>query len=238
MMLNVVICDDIQAHALALQSLLSQLGMYECTTCESLSQLNQVITKQGEPDILFLDIRLKNADGVSDVPKLLNERTRTQIIFVTGYPLENCERVYEVSHAYFLTKPVTLERLEKAVRAAEKHLDEISQTITIKCGASLYSLFTSDILYMESNRRKVLIHTTDRIYEVYDQLQTLTQLAGPKFIQCHKSYSVNLQYARTIDGHSFSLSTGEQIPISQRAYTKVKHVFTQYLGMNRSKKLN
>lgn len=234
-MLNVVICDDIRAHALALQSLLSQLGTYECTICESLAQLSQVIAKQGEPDILFLDIRLQNADGVTDIPKLLNECTRTQIIFVTGYPLENCERVYDVSHAYFLTKPVTLERLEKAVRAAEKHLEELSQTITIKCGATLYSLFTADILYMESNRRKVLIHTSDRTYEVYDHLQTLTQLAGPKFIQCHKSYSVNLQYTRTIDGHSFYLSTGQQIPISQRAYAKVKRVFVQYLGVSTRK---
>jgi len=157
---------------------------------------------------------------------------------VTGYPLENCERVYDVAHAYFLTKPVTLERLEKAVRAAEKHLNELSQTITIKCGATLHSLFTADILYMESNRRKVLIHTVERVYEVYEQLQPLTQLAGPKFIQCHKSYSVNLQYARTIDGRFFYLSTGEQIPISQRAYTKVKRAFVQYLGVEHAQKLN
>ena len=237
-MLNAVICDDIPAHALEIQSLLSQLGTYECTVCESLPQLNQVIAAQGGPDILFLDIRLKNADGVSEIPKLLNERTRTQIIFVTGYPLENCERVYDVAHAYFLTKPVTLERLEKAVRAAEKHLNELSQTITIKCGATLHSLFTADILYMESNRRKVLIHTVERVYEVYEQLQPLTQLAGPKFIQCHKSYSVNLQYARTIDGRFFYLSTGEQIPISQRAYTKVKRAFVQYLGVEHAQKLN
>lgn len=237
-MLNVVICDDIRAHAREIQSLLSQVGTYECTICESLTELSQVIAKQGEPDIMFLDIHLKNADGVSDVPKLLNERTRTQIIFVTGYPLENCERVYDVSHAYFLTKPVTLERLEKAVRAAEKRLDEISQTITIKCGASFYSLFTSNILYMESNRRKVLIHTVNRTYEVYDQLHALTQLAGPKFIQCHKSYSVNLDHTLSIDGRSFFLSTGEQIPISQRAYTKVKRAFAQYLEMKHSQKLN
>ncbi len=184
----------------------------------------------GEPDILFMDIQLAGNDGVSVSANLLSPGTRTQLIFVTGY-VEHCVRVYEVPHIYFLTKPVEENILWKALMTAEKKLDQLDQgMIVVKSGDAVERIRTCDIIYMESERRVVKIHTKTDVISVYVRLADLTERCGVDFIHCHQSYCVNRRYIQKILPNHFALYDGLHIPISQRRYTPAKVKFLDYLA--------
>ncbi len=53
-------------------------------------------------------------------------------------------------------------------------------------------------------------------------------LADKRFVKCHKSYIVNMQYVTSITGKDFVLGEGVNIPISRNVYPKVKDSYFDY----------
>ncbi len=87
-----------------------------------------------------------------------------------------------------------------------------------------YSIPLKDILYFESNLRKVIIHTTSKHYEYYEKLDTLEQLLQDKgFIRCHQSYLVAVTHITSYSDTSLSFDD-RTIPISRSRLEYIRHI--------------
>ena len=120
-MLNVLIVDDESPARNRLRSLLGELPadcrvkvVDECENgYEALAALG------AKPcDILFLDIRMPELNGF-DVLERIHPDTRPLVIFTTAFD-EYAIRAFDENAIDYLLKPISTDRLEKAVRRAAR----------------------------------------------------------------------------------------------------------------------
>ncbi len=163
------------------------------------------------PDLLFLDIEMPVYSGFWLAEKLKKFDNGTSIIFVTAY---DEFAIDAIKHAAFdfLTKPVAVEELERAVRRfiANKHnvqekLSEKLSRLTEFLNKAKIKLQTQtgfvivkpeDIIFCEANGNYCTIHLTNGKEETVSMHLGLVEEKLPKanFLRINRSVTVNLDY--------------------------------------------
>ncbi|MBD2705838.1 response regulator transcription factor [Spirosoma sp. BT702] len=178
--------------------MLSLIG--ECTNAiQALSAL-----KQQPIDLLFLDIQLPQLTGIELI------RTLTQppkIVLTTAYE-HYAVQAFELDVTDYLIKPIRFERFLKSVSKAlpDHKLPPISQPLTapqpetamdtflyFRAERKMVKVFLGDLLYVESLKDYVKLHTTKgSIITKYAITALEAMLPGPSFLRVHRSYLVSL----------------------------------------------
>lgn len=194
----------------------TQLVFEEGNIFEAINRL-----KEEKVDLLFLDTKVPGITGLEFMNILQN---RPQIILTTTYrdiALEGFE--YEVVD--YLLKPISQERLLKAihkVRQAEEPkparrnmLKASKKSIIIKQDKKLFKVFLEEISHIEGLKDYVKVHTPDRTYITYYTMQTiLHDLGSEDFLRVHKSFIINLNHFRSLEGRMLSL-TNNMVPLGR-----------------------
>ena len=101
---------------------------------------------------------------------------------------------------------------------------EETENLYITIQGMQYTIPLKNILYFESNLRKVIIHTTAKHYEYYEKLDTLEQLLCTKgFIRCHQSYLVAVNHITSYSDTSLTFAD-MTIPISRSRLEYIRHI--------------
>lgn len=184
-------------------------------------------------DICLMDIKLDESDayenGIEAVRRLFSGGCETQVIYVTGYA-EYHTPVYETEHVYLLCKPVRQNDLNAALAKAIARLDDRRmRPLAVTVGGKILALSPAKILYLESARRKALIHTCDGLVKTYAKLSDLARKLPSTFFQCHKSYLVNLTYVQELESRALTLNTGEQLPVSRQRSAETREAYLTFL---------
>jgi DNA-binding LytR/AlgR family response regulator len=181
-------------------------------------------------DILFMDIKMPQMDGLKAAEIIRQRDKNVIIIFITNlaqYAIEG----YSVNALDFLVKPVSYgffaDKLRRAVERVEKQWPRFIQ---IKTGHGLVRLQDTEILYAEMNNRKLLIVTRDREYKCRTSVQDIERALNPKnFFRCHVGFLINLRYVKQIE-HNFVTVEDHRLPISRHKRKELLNAFTNYLG--------
>lgn len=99
-----------------------------------------------------------------------------------------------------------------------KELSVGNHHISIATRSANYRIPIKEIIYIESDLRKINIITINNTYSCYEKLDTLEQaLTNSGFIRCHKSYLVPLDRIKCYDNHTLQLSnTDTRISVSRQ----------------------
>lgn len=220
-MYHAVIVEDNADQAEALRSMIEQSPRGEHIVVERIADIPSLTTRLSEDpsiDILMMDIELgaDDANGIDVVKRHFPAGCGTQVIYVTGY-VEYCTSVYRTDHVYFLTKPVAQDDLDDALDRACERLESIARKpLSIRFGGRTVLVAPGKIGYVESDRRKVHIHVGADDIETYASLSDLAAELPASFVQCHKSFLVNMDHIKELKGSSVMLLSGETIPVSQK----------------------
>lgn len=128
-----------------------------------------------------------------------------------------------------MLKPPTLESVEKILQkleAAQKETD--SGAIMIKTASSLVPVAFRDISHAE-----VINHTVYLRLMSGNELEVnivFNEIAGQlllerRFVQCHRSYIINLDAVVSVDGRDAVMRCGARVPISRNYYIDVERRF-------------
>ena len=110
---NVLIVDDDADTREALAVALADAG-FHVEQADSGKQALECMEKQGEPDVLLLDLRMPEMDGAQLMARMRSSRTR--VLVLTG---DSSARLVRFARsAKLLAKPIGLDELEKAVDEA------------------------------------------------------------------------------------------------------------------------
>lgn len=184
----------------------------------------------GGADVLLTEIELRGYNAISIIAQYLKESSPLQIIYMTP-KIEYCTEVYETRHCGFLLKPIRLERLVRDVQRALRLLEEKkAKGIVVQRGSSLHILLPQSLLYAESHGRVLKIVTDSEIIETYDKMDHFSFQLDKRFLQCHKSYLVNMERVKRYCGDSFLMVNETTIPISQSRRKTVRQQFLDYMG--------
>lgn len=187
----------------------------EIDVFDNISTLFQNITNNY--DTYIVDIFLNdNNNGIEFVNKLYEIKPGAFVIFISGKPKHTFD-VYDANHVYFLEKPININLLKKA----------LLKIINIEKGNSLKIDFMGvtnyipfpDIIYIESDVRKIIIHTNYDVFQSYNKLDSIITTLPSYFKRIHKSIIINTNFVQEKKRNQVKLTTGHILGIS-RSYMK------------------
>ncbi len=95
-----------------------------------------------------------------------------------------------------------------------------------------YTVQRDEILYVESRKRKVEIHTADICFSVYATMKGMEQCLGESFFRCHRGYLVNMAYVADYDMGGIRLKNGERVYLAREKHPDFAKAYMSYLKNN------
>lgn len=232
-MINIGICDDEASMRRLLRAPLEQklqlLGedyrIFEYDCGETL------VTRPETEwlDILFLDIEMKQLNGMETARNLRRKDSRTLLIFVTAYP-DFVFQGYEVHAFHYILKPYENQKIMKVLEQALKELGQNREhyfTLEQKSGTT--KIPTKKILAFSSDRRKIIITLEDgNKLEFYGKLDAVETDLPDYFIRCHNRHLVNLNYVTALEKDGCTLKS-QSFPVSRAYRQSVEIAFARLL---------
>lgn len=179
-------------------------------------------------DILFMDIRLNEANGIEFIKENVEFLKNTKLIYITGYD-EYVEDVFETDLVYLIKKPLNEEKVGKAYLKAIEKINKENKVIVVKTLKETRKVKISEIFYIESDARLVNIHLKNEVLVSYAKLSDMEKLLKGNFLRTHKSYLVNLERVKSYKHNQLILDNGKVIPISRNSVSKVKNEIFDYV---------
>lgn len=105
----------------------------------------------------------------------------------------------------------------------------LGKPLTVKSKGSIVVIEPNRINFIESNRRKLVIHIGKDAVETYGVLECIRRELPNSFIQCHKSFLVNMDYIAELRSERIRLMSGDVVPVSQKRRKTVKDAFAIYM---------
>ncbi|MDH4472764.1 MAG: LytTR family DNA-binding domain-containing protein [Fluviicola sp.] len=217
-----IVDDEAIARQLIQRHLLQFPSIEVAQSVGSAIEANDYL-KTHEVDLLFLDIHMPKLSGLDFLKSLSNP---PKVIFTTAYS-EFALEGFELNVIDYLLKPITIERFTKAVTKVleifklENQIKEPSSvnstntSIVIKSSHQLIKVDLCDILYIEGLHKYVKIITNDKKYTSLIGLTAFEkELVTETFYRCHRSYIINLEKIKLIDGNQVMIGSFN-IPISK-----------------------
>jgi DNA-binding LytR/AlgR family response regulator len=236
--LRIAICDDDPAELQRIRNTTAQfseskLHEHEITVhaFASGADLLRTIKKQDGFDLIILDILLPGMNGIELAQQIRENGDDCKILFLTSSP-EFAIDSYRVNAFYYLLKPFSESELVSLIgRALLAMEDERNTSIVVKSRGKITRLRLSTIQYIESVNHNVNFHLRDGGF--IDCFSSLNEFHGAllvdrRFVQCHKSFIVNMDYVTGISGKEFALAGNTQVPISRNVYQQVKDAYFDY----------
>lgn len=232
-MIKVAICDDDCLTRNSLAAMLRQeygsvmeIFLYE--EAEQLLKIWEMEKKQ--EDIVLMDIRFARTDGISVAKKLQERYRKVRIIFITGY-IDYATEIFRAEPIFFLTKPISRDRLTEAVEKALARIkEERRQQISLSMKGCIMRVDVNEIRYIESNKRTSYIYREEDKIVLNRKLGELERQLPDSFLRCHQSFLVNMRYIRSFTGREIELADGRKIPVSRPKQSVARESFLRYLG--------
>lgn len=232
-MVNIAVCDTNKAH---LEYIMNLVGKYcgekaanICGFAEPIDFMEYLQFKGDKVDIVICDIKLKEYDGIKIVYKAQELLPDLVVIFVSARTTSVFD-AYHVRHRYFVPKPIELRRFKEAMEyALADVVNNDARYLVFSSKGVVSKLNIKSIYYIESDLRKIIVHTANTSVESYGKLDLLLPMLDRSFLHCHKSYIVNMDYVEKLDDKEFLLSNGIAVKISPRRYKESKEGFIRYI---------
>ena len=177
-------------------------------------------------DIIFLDIKMKTINGV-ECAKLLRETgVQALIVFITS-SAEYVFSGYEVRAFRYILKTDLVNAFDRVFGECLTELRKsITDFFTVKTASEVRNVPLKDILYFESNRRMIIIHTQKGELAFYGKLDDIQKELDQKdFIRTHQSFLVNALKIKGVKKDSVDLLNGVALPVSKSKATAVKEAY-------------
>lgn len=235
-MYHVLIVDDMPDDAAALRALLMQTpyaSRFSITTLTSLRDVAPGPVRLAAADILFMDICLDDGEGsqtgIDVIERAMLEGARTQVIYMSGFDAYHTQ-VYRTKHAGYLRKPFSRESVEEVCARAIAALESAAEKpLVVRQKGGERVLRPANIVYIESDRRRVRYHLRDEVVEAYGKISELAEILAPRFARCHQSFLVNLAYVDELTANEARLVTGDIVPVSRRWRGAVREALFAYM---------
>lgn len=179
---------------------------------------------QEEPvDLLFLDIQMPELTGIEFMRSLADPPA---VIFTTAYR-DYAAEGFELAALDYLVKPISLDRFTQAAEKALAHFEAIHTKnpppssvkkaghFFIKSDGVYIKIKLEDVLYFESERDYVFIHTKKKRYLALLSLKQLDrELPSNKFMRVHRSFIVALEFIEALEGNLLHIKDAK-VPVSR-----------------------
>lgn len=181
-------------------------------------------------DLLFLDIQMKETDGMTVARKLRKRGFRGYLIFVTVLK-EMVFQSFEVQAFDYLVKPMEQRKFDKTMERLLASMQNAGEAnLLIRRGYESHIIALDDIVYCEIIDRKVYLHLiSSKIIDYYERIENLESRLDGRFFRCHRSFLINLQYLKSYQDQTAYMEDGTRIPVSRLRSKEFSGVILRYM---------
>lgn len=175
--------------------------------------------------LYILDIQLHKMDGIEVAKRMRARGYNGTILFLTSFR-EYVFDGYDVRALNYLLKPVSQEILDKCLDDVYQQL--LGNSFVYRDTHNFVQIEYSDILSFSVNNHYVDITTTHGICTCRMTLSNILPLLPKDFVQCHRSYIVNMRHIRKIAATTITLSNKTTVQISRNHLDSVRHEYAMF----------
>lgn len=227
--MKIAICDDEKAQCMLLSDYLASWGkdreILPEISCFSNGESFLFAWEDVSFDLLILDIEMGALSGMDLAGIIRKENEDLPILFITGYE-KYMAQGYDVAALHYLLKPVQKEKLFEILDGLAKK-KKPEEKLAFPTAEGHILLPASQIWYVEAMGHGCLLCTAEEKRQIRMSMGAALKLLGGQksFVQCHRSYLVNLQHISAIVRAEIVLDDGTRLPISRRAQKEVNDAF-------------
>ena len=229
-MVKFIVVEDKKENQEKIKKVLVKIGIqinqeYDAKYYEGYNEeLAKEIEDMSIRKVYIMDIELDNSiSGIEIAEKIREEDWDSEIVFVTSH-----DRMFDEVHRNvlevfdFIERFINMEgRLEKDIlRIIKKKYD--SGILKIKGSNVEVELHVKNILYIEKEERKSVIHACGNTYKTNLTLERLQERLDQRFIRTHKGCIANKEHIieKNYGAGYFLLDTGEKVNLLSKKYRK------------------
>lgn len=234
MSIKCLLVDDEPLALKVLESHMASIPSLEIVgSCNNAFEAMQSLQKN-KVDLMLLDIHMPKLMGHEFLRTLRNP---PKVIFTTAYK-EFAIDAFELEAVDYLLKPITMERLLRAVNkiSGETTTPEVKQEkivdtegfIYLRADRKMVKINYSDIVYIESMKDYVkVVRMNDKPLLTKQSISSLEEmLPSHLFLRVHRSYIVSLEKITAVTNHDVEIGS-TQIAIG-RLYAQQVAKYVDY----------
>ena len=205
-------------------------------TVEKYYSGESLVKSKKKSDLVFLDIEMKELDGIETAQEIRSEDVDVKIVYITSYT-DYWKRAYKVHAFDFISKPFSDEEIHNVLKDFLKFYNaENEKTVELRTADGAAVLKVKDILYFyikDKEKRKVIVNTnhgeyvsTESLREIYEKLNS------EEFYKAHKSCIVNLRYVQSVtknNGGNITMTDGTSIPLAIKKQNEFLYLLSKQL---------
>jgi two-component system response regulator AlgR len=192
-------------------------------------------------DIVLLDIRMPEMDGMEAARHIAGMAQAPAIIFTTAFD-SYAIKAFEVNAIDYLLKPIRLERLLVALgktragssvtrEALDAAANQPRKHLSVHERGKIHLVAIPDVLYLRAELKYVTVRTAAREYLVEESLTRLEEEFEADFIRVHRNCLVARHAIAGFERNAEESesgwavvikATGEKLPVSRRQHHVVK----------------
>jgi len=203
--MNILITDDEPLARARVRRLLEDDGEHHILSEASNGKEALLKCAENNPDVILLDIRMPDMDGLETAYHLSNLDNPPAIIFTTAFS-EHALAAFDREAVDYLLKPIRKDRLDKALKKAKKinraqlqalgneASEHYRSHISSQSGGNIHLIPLDDIFYFQAEQKYVTVrhkHGEDLIDE---SLKSLEQEFAECMIRIHRNALIASKY--------------------------------------------
>ena len=239
-MLKIAVCDDDIEFLNILKTIISDYLddkklQYLIDEYFSGNEFVSDQTDMTQYDIVFLDVNMDGLNGIETAERLRISCPNTFLVFVTAF-INYALAGYKVEAIRYVLKDNRHleDNVHEALDVILSKMQRVSKYIEYEFNVGVRRLYPEDIIYVESNLHKLIFHVNmdnENTYSIYKKLDDVeNDLSDNCMCRIHKSYLVNMRYAKHLERYSLELFGEIILPVAQKRFTEVKVSFSQIKG--------
>jgi two-component system, LytTR family, response regulator len=173
-------------------------------TCANGEELiEEVFLKK--PDLVLTCIQMPVKNGIDAIKACLTFNPHLKFIFITGYD-EYAIEAFQMAAVDFIVKPVSKERLYKALEKAKNliyfektnvievnSLENQEKKLSIREQKSIRYINFEDIYFIEKMERGCLVYSKKGIYKTKETIKRILERLDDSFYLSHRAFIINLK---------------------------------------------
>lgn len=247
--MKLLIADDERLARLRLKSLIEELEGDFQVVAQASNGLEAIQKwKETLADVMLLDIRMPEMDGLDVAREILKYSYPVAVIFTTAYS-EHALQAFDANAIDYLVKPVRKDRLFNALQKAQIFnqskwegvkilIDNKARShICVQSQGDLHLIAVKDIYYFQADQKYVTIKTREKEYLLDESLKSLEHEFANLFLRVHRNALVSLLHIaylhKQTEGQwvlTFS-DLDEQLPVSRRLAATVRACLKDFKTM-------
>ncbi len=186
---------------------------------------------QCEPDVVLLDIRMPEIDGLEVAQHMQRLDQPPAIIFTTAFDAYAL-KAFEVHAVDYLVKPIRLERLLDALSRARSRtplrLDVLRQLkpearthLSVNERGRIHLIPIGEIVFLKAELKYLTVRTAEREHLLEESLAKLEQEFAGRFVRIHRNCLVAREAIRGFDRETDADGEGHWVVVLKNSAEKL-----------------